>query len=56
MHVQTYSFDVDWAMGNDDICCVGLFMDVIFVGGFYKRKVLLEDSFEMAATFVDVPN
>jgi hypothetical protein len=41
-------------MRDDDICGVGLFVDVVFVGGFYKGKVLLEDSFEMTASFVDI--
>jgi hypothetical protein len=54
--VQTYGFDVEWTMRDDDICGVGLLVDVIFVGRFYEGKVLLEDAFEVAATFVDVPN
>jgi hypothetical protein len=41
-------------MRDDDICGVGLFVDVVFVGWFYKGKVLLENSFEMTATFVDI--
>ena len=41
-------------MRDNDICSVGLFVDVIFVGGFYKGKVLFEDSFEVTATLVDV--
>jgi hypothetical protein len=52
--VNTYGFDVDWTMWDDDICGVGLLVDVIFVGRFYKRKVLLKDAFEVAATFVDI--
>jgi hypothetical protein len=41
-------------MWDDDICGVGLLVDVIFVGRFYKGKVLLKDAFEVAATFVDI--
>jgi len=50
----TYGFGVEWTMRDNDICSVGLFVDVIFVGGFYKGKVLFEDSFEVTATLVDV--
>jgi len=51
---ETYGFDVDGPVGDDNVRGMCLFVDVILVGRFYEGKVLFENAFEMAAALINI--
>lgn len=41
-------------MGYDNVCLLSLFVYVILIGGFDEGKVLFQDAFQIASSFLYV--